>query len=147
MTDSYTNTLISWMILCPAIRRKTSGLDGLAHSGENQKACQPPAEKQFNLVTYRPVMGSWCLQVCILDYYQSNYKYRRFYGKTSLLFQSRLLWGGTYFKSFKRQQHWTGIFPVKTGWITGQRILNQVIFLVSSKLMLSHAVDLKDGQW
>lgn len=26
--------------------------------------------------------------VCILDYYQSNYKYRRIYGKRILLFQS-----------------------------------------------------------
>lgn len=45
-----------------------SGLNGLAHSREKQTACQSPAEKQFSLVTYRTVTGSWCLQVCILDY-------------------------------------------------------------------------------
>lgn len=64
---------------------------GLARSREEQKACQLPAEKHFNLVTYRPITGSQCLQVCIPDYYQSNYKYRRIYSKTILLFQSGLV--------------------------------------------------------
>lgn len=36
------------MILCPAINRETSGLNGLGHTREKQKACQPPTKKQFN---------------------------------------------------------------------------------------------------
>lgn len=42
----------------PSHSQKNIWLGWFSHSGENQKACQPPAEKQFNLVTYRPVMGS-----------------------------------------------------------------------------------------
>lgn len=64
---------LGWFCAPPAISRKTSGLNGLADSREKQKACQSPAEREFNLVTYRTAKGSWYLQVCIPDYYPSNY--------------------------------------------------------------------------
>lgn len=136
---------LGWFCAPPAISRKTSGLNGLGHSREKQKACQSPAERQFNLVTYRTAKGSRCLQVCIPDYYQSNYCHRKICSRTSLSLPIGLFffWDRMPFKSNSDTKHRSS--HLRMVWITGQRIVNQVI-LVFAKLMPSHAADLKDGQ-
>lgn len=137
------------MILCPAISRKTSGLNGLAYSREKQKACQPPAEKQFNLSHLRACNKVTVpagvhprllpIQLQVQKDLQQNNRTLPKWARSS--FGAGCISGAVSIHSTKQ-----GSSHLKTDWITSQRIVNQVILLVFSEFMPSHAVDLKDGQ-